>query len=151
MAVHKKNGIGLTEKQQRVADLIRNGATNKEIGFRLQLSEKTVKAHCTSVYKALGVRNRTEASLRLTAGPPTRPTPEQVIERIFRAIFPTAEISVRYLTEEEQWHVVVNSDEWVMQVGSDDDQFHFRHWIPGGPGPGYNEMVSFPFPTDWEF
>ncbi len=38
------------------------GLSNAEIGKRLYLSESTIKQHLRAAYKALGVRNRTEAA-----------------------------------------------------------------------------------------
>ena len=106
-----KNEMGLTGKQARVAELIPQGVTNKEIAFQLGLSEKTIKAHCTSIYKALGVRNRTEASRVLTSDPIFgKHTPEKVIERVFRSVYPVASIKACYVTETEQWHVIVDRD-----------------------------------------
>jgi DNA-binding NarL/FixJ family response regulator len=39
------------------------GKTNKQIATELGLSEKTVKAHVTAIFKVLGVVNRTQAVL----------------------------------------------------------------------------------------
>ena len=38
------------------------GLSNKEISRQLDLSEKTTKAHITSIFKALNVVNRTQAA-----------------------------------------------------------------------------------------
>ncbi|QGM44265.1 response regulator [Methylocystis heyeri] len=54
-------GSRLTERQIEVLTLVCEGLPNKEIGFRLGLSEKTVKAHVTSIFKTLNVVNRTQA------------------------------------------------------------------------------------------
>lgn len=54
-------GARLTERQIEVLKLLCDGLPNKEIGFRLGLSEKTVKAHVTSIFRTLNVVNRTQA------------------------------------------------------------------------------------------
>ena len=45
--------------------LIREGVSNKEIAYRLGVTEGTVKAHLTTIFRVLGVANRSEAA-RLT-------------------------------------------------------------------------------------
>ncbi len=52
----------LTERQASVLRLICEGATNKQIAYRLQCSEKTVKAHVTGVLRALKVATRAQAA-----------------------------------------------------------------------------------------
>ena len=51
----------LTERQMQVLQRLSAGESNKEIARALELSEKTVKAHLSSVFKVLGVQNRTHA------------------------------------------------------------------------------------------
>lgn len=51
---------GLTATEQRVADLVAAGKTNREVAAELVLSVHTVEAALTSVYRKLGVRSRTE-------------------------------------------------------------------------------------------
>jgi DNA-binding NarL/FixJ family response regulator len=46
-----------------VLELVRQGLANKQIGRRLGISERTVKAHLTSLYQRLGVADRTQAAL----------------------------------------------------------------------------------------
>lgn len=53
----------LTDRERDVLDLVAAGLSNKEVGERLHLSEKTVKHYMTIVMEKLGVRNRTEAAL----------------------------------------------------------------------------------------
>lgn len=53
----------LTERQREVLHLLAEGKTNKQISRELDLSEGTVKVHLNSVYRVLGVANRTEAAL----------------------------------------------------------------------------------------
>jgi DNA-binding NarL/FixJ family response regulator len=53
----------LTEREREVLALVAAGLPNKLIARRLEISEKTVKAHLTSIYRATGVNTRTEAAL----------------------------------------------------------------------------------------
>jgi len=52
----------LTARQMEILDLARQNLANKEIGYRLGISEKTVKAHLTAAYRILGVGDRIEAA-----------------------------------------------------------------------------------------
>ncbi|MDK2784703.1 MAG: hypothetical protein PWQ41_1671 [Bacillota bacterium] len=54
---------GLTAREQEVLCLIARGQSNKEIGKTLAISEKTVKNHVTSIFRKIGVDDRTEAAL----------------------------------------------------------------------------------------
>jgi DNA-binding NarL/FixJ family response regulator len=59
----------LTPRQREVWASIAQGLSNKEIGRKFGLSEKTVKVHVGAILKALGVTNRTQAArAALTAG-----------------------------------------------------------------------------------
>ena len=51
----------LTPRQTEVLQRLAEGLSNKAIGRRLGLSEKTVKAHATAIFRALSVTARTEA------------------------------------------------------------------------------------------
>jgi DNA-binding NarL/FixJ family response regulator len=53
----------LRPREREVLDLVCEGLPNKRIARRLGISEKTVKAHLTRVYEALGVSDRTGAVL----------------------------------------------------------------------------------------
>ncbi|MCA1552775.1 MAG: response regulator transcription factor [Chloroflexi bacterium] len=53
----------LTEREHQILELVASGQSNKEIGARLYLSEKTVKHHMTNILQKLQVRNRVEAAL----------------------------------------------------------------------------------------
>jgi DNA-binding NarL/FixJ family response regulator len=53
----------LTGRQADVLVLLSQGKSNKVIARELDLSEKTVKAHVTAVFRALGVVNRTQAAI----------------------------------------------------------------------------------------
>jgi DNA-binding CsgD family transcriptional regulator len=58
---------GLTAQQERIARLVAEGATNREIAERLFLSPRTVDHHLRNVFARLGVRSRTELA-RLMPG-----------------------------------------------------------------------------------
>jgi DNA-binding NarL/FixJ family response regulator len=51
----------LTERQLEVMQLLSQGKPNKMIGRSLGISEGTVKIHLAAIFRALNVRNRTEA------------------------------------------------------------------------------------------
>ncbi len=53
----------LTGREREVLALIADGRSNREIARLLQLSEKTVKTHVSSVLAKLGVADRTQAAL----------------------------------------------------------------------------------------
>ena len=55
----------LSPQQFRVLALVAEGLLNKQIADRLDIQERTVKAHLTSIFERLGVRNRTQASVIL--------------------------------------------------------------------------------------
>jgi two-component system nitrate/nitrite response regulator NarL len=56
-------GFHLTGRQLVILRLLCQGLSNKEICCRLGLSEKTVKAHVSGIFKAMNVVNRTQAAL----------------------------------------------------------------------------------------
>ena len=49
----------LTTVELSVAQLIADGASNREIGGRLFISPRTVESHITSIYRKLGIKGRT--------------------------------------------------------------------------------------------
>ncbi len=53
----------LTEQERKVLELLAEGLTNRQIGERLHLAEKTVKNYVTSVLSKLGMTRRTEAAV----------------------------------------------------------------------------------------
>ena len=53
----------LSEREREVLAMVAQGLANKQIAIRLGISEKTVKAHLTQVFRALGVTDRTQAAL----------------------------------------------------------------------------------------
>ncbi len=56
--------LGLSERERAVLELMASGSTNPEIAGELHLSRHTIKEHTSSLYRKLGVRNRTEAVQR---------------------------------------------------------------------------------------
>jgi predicted ATPase/DNA-binding CsgD family transcriptional regulator len=62
-------GPQLTDREREVLQEISAGSTNKEIALQLGLRPKTVMHHCSSIYRKLGVKTRTEATaVALRAG-----------------------------------------------------------------------------------
>jgi DNA-binding NarL/FixJ family response regulator len=64
----------LTPREREVLVMVAEGLPNKLIARRLEISEKTVKAHLTRVFQRIGVSDRTQAALwaerhRLGAAP----------------------------------------------------------------------------------
>jgi DNA-binding NarL/FixJ family response regulator len=53
----------LTAREREILELLAQGLSNKEIGQRLFLAEKTVKHYMTNILQKLQVRNRVEAAL----------------------------------------------------------------------------------------
>jgi DNA-binding NarL/FixJ family response regulator len=53
----------LTPREAEVLGLVKAGLANKQIARRLGISERTVKAHLTSVFQRIGVADRTQAAL----------------------------------------------------------------------------------------
>jgi DNA-binding NarL/FixJ family response regulator len=54
---------GMSPRELEVLRLVAQGLANKQIGRRLGISERTVKAHLGRVFRALGVADRTSAAL----------------------------------------------------------------------------------------
>ena len=53
----------LSEREREVLAMVARGLPNKLIARELSISEKTVKAHLTSVFRTIGVTDRTQAAL----------------------------------------------------------------------------------------
>jgi DNA-binding NarL/FixJ family response regulator len=56
----------LSPREKEVLSLIAQGASNKEIAHELYISERTVKAHVTSILSQLNLRDRTQAAILAT-------------------------------------------------------------------------------------
>ena len=59
----KKNDVRLTKREGDVLSLLVKGHTNKEMADVMFISEKTVKNHLTSIFRKLGVKDRTQAAV----------------------------------------------------------------------------------------
>lgn len=57
----------LSERETQVAQQVAGGASNKEIASQLSISERTVKAHLTSIFEKLGLRDRLQLSLKINS------------------------------------------------------------------------------------
>ncbi|MFD2175957.1 response regulator transcription factor [Veronia pacifica] len=55
----------LTPQQYKVLHMLAEGLLNKQIAFELDVSEATIKAHMTAIFRKLGVKNRTQAVILL--------------------------------------------------------------------------------------
>ena len=53
---------GLTDQERRILDLIGEGLTNRAIGERLHLAEKTIKNYVSSLLSKLGMERRSQAA-----------------------------------------------------------------------------------------
>lgn len=63
MTIGGVDSLNLSVRQQETLVLLLRGHSNKEIGLHLGLAEITVKVHVSSLFRALGVVNRTQAVL----------------------------------------------------------------------------------------
>lgn len=57
------NPDGLTDREREILDLIAEGLTNRQIGARLHLAEKTVKNYVSGLLAKLGFERRTQAAV----------------------------------------------------------------------------------------
>jgi DNA-binding NarL/FixJ family response regulator len=53
----------LSPRQKEVAEAVAKGASNKEVARALAITERTVKAHLSSIFEHLGVRDRVQLAL----------------------------------------------------------------------------------------
>ncbi|HET6689866.1 MAG TPA: LuxR C-terminal-related transcriptional regulator [Miltoncostaeaceae bacterium] len=72
-AVGDTGVASLSRREREIADLVAAGLTNRQIGGRIHLSEKTVETHLSRVFAKLGVRGRAAVAARIAqeaaAGP----------------------------------------------------------------------------------
>ncbi len=62
-AANRKDPLaGLTEQERKILELIGEGLTNRQIGERMYLAEKTVKNYVSGLFVKLGMQRRTQAA-----------------------------------------------------------------------------------------
>lgn len=54
---------GLTDREVEILRLLAQGLANKQIAYRLRVSDKTIRNHISNVYRKLGIADRTQAVL----------------------------------------------------------------------------------------
>jgi DNA-binding NarL/FixJ family response regulator len=59
------SGDDLTPSERRIAELVAEGKTNREVGAVLVVSDRTVESALTQIYRKLDVRSRTEPARKL--------------------------------------------------------------------------------------
>jgi two-component system NarL family response regulator len=59
----------LTRREREIAELIGNGESNKQIARQLAITERTVKAHLTEIFRKLGIADRLRLALLITDAP----------------------------------------------------------------------------------
>jgi len=60
------NVASQTQQQYRILMMFAEGMLNKQIAYDLSVSEATIKAHATAIFRKLNVRNRTQAVILLS-------------------------------------------------------------------------------------
>jgi DNA-binding NarL/FixJ family response regulator len=57
-----ERNVGLSDRELETLSYVAKGLANKHIGRKLGITEATVKAHLTSIFRSIGVENRTQAA-----------------------------------------------------------------------------------------
>ena len=60
---HRRGCDRLTPREREVLALLGQGLSNRDIGCRLGIAEKTVRGHLTAIFEHLGVSGRVQAAL----------------------------------------------------------------------------------------
>jgi len=70
--VTQANGsfTSLTPRERDISHLIANGASNKEMALHLNITERTVKAHLTAIFRKVGVSDRLRLALLMAGHQP---------------------------------------------------------------------------------
>jgi DNA-binding NarL/FixJ family response regulator len=61
---------GLTPTEQRIAQLVAEGRSNKEVAAVMFVTAKTVETNLSRIYAKLGIHSRTELARRIAGGNP---------------------------------------------------------------------------------
>jgi DNA-binding CsgD family transcriptional regulator len=84
MEAREHNGAGttvlvetLSPREREILHLVSGGSTNSEIAASLGVSVHAVKFHLASVYRKLGVANRTEAAVAFLSAAEAFPVPRE--------------------------------------------------------------------------
>jgi two-component system, NarL family, response regulator DevR len=77
-AEHRDPLGALTEQEKKILTLIGEGLTNREIGQRLFLSEKTIKNYVSSLFAKLGVERRAQAAAYAARVLPEQDQPQRL-------------------------------------------------------------------------
>ena len=64
----RASGGELTATEERVAELVAQGLTNKAVAQELFVTDRTVEGHLTRIYAKLGIRSRSELARRFADG-----------------------------------------------------------------------------------
>jgi DNA-binding CsgD family transcriptional regulator len=56
----RRQAVGLTAAEQRIAELAASGVTNRDMASSLFISPKTVEANLTRIYRKLNIHSRAE-------------------------------------------------------------------------------------------
>jgi DNA-binding NarL/FixJ family response regulator len=62
-ATTRSQDFHLTPRESDILECVTRGMTNPEIGRQLHLAPSTVKAHIASIFRKMGVSNRTQAAV----------------------------------------------------------------------------------------
>ena len=72
MGVSSEAFSKLTPREREVAQMVSNGANNKTIARQLLITDRTVKAHLTSIFDKLNISDRLQLGLRVSARDPSQ-------------------------------------------------------------------------------
>jgi DNA-binding CsgD family transcriptional regulator len=91
----KRDSNELTEREEKILNMITEGMEDGEIGHELSVSYSTVRTHTTHIYAKLGVRNRTEAAVFVMQGKvdAERYEKEKLLQKIKEALPELAALS----------------------------------------------------------